>query len=207
MTEAVRKRQRRKDERPAEIMSAALAEFALNGFAGTRLTEVARRAGVSHGTIYNYFETKEALFRALFREHFVQSLGDGPIMDAFGDASFSEILRAILRVAFRQVVHSEAVVLVRILLLEWQRFPDLAEECYRELFAKAEAILRQLIAYGVARGEIAPSRLDESALVLLAPGINAALFGPLSGRDDWEDRAEVAIDAFAETIARGLKAP
>jgi AcrR family transcriptional regulator len=207
MDETIRKRQRRKDERPGEIMSAALQEFALNGFAGAKLTQVARRAGISHGTIYNYFDTKEALFRALFRAHFVEPLGDEQMVDAFGDAPFADILRAILRVAFRQAAHSEAVVLMRILLLEWQRFPDLAEECYRELFGKAEAMLRQLIDYGIARGELAPSRIDDSPLVLLAPGINAALFGPLSGLPDWEERAEIAIDAFAESFVRGLRKP
>ena len=55
---------RRKEARPAELMSAALDLFVERGFAATRLDEVAARAGVSKGTLYLYFSSKEELFKA-----------------------------------------------------------------------------------------------------------------------------------------------
>lgn len=61
-------RQRRKEARPAELAAAALALFVEKGFAATRLDDVAARAGVSKGTLYLYFDSKEALFRAVIEE-------------------------------------------------------------------------------------------------------------------------------------------
>src|ERR1700744_2005769 len=59
---------RRKTDRPQEILDAALACFAARGFAGTRMEDIAARAGVTKGTIYLYFENKEAVFKPLARE-------------------------------------------------------------------------------------------------------------------------------------------
>src|SRR5205814_4187837 len=68
---------RRKDARPEEIISAALEVFADRGFAATKLEDVARRAGVTKGTIYLYFENKEALFKALIRQTIVSVIAQG----------------------------------------------------------------------------------------------------------------------------------
>src|ERR1700756_2199725 len=56
---------RRKEERAPEILDAALSCFAEKGFAACRMDDIARRAGISKGTIYLYFESKEAVFKAL----------------------------------------------------------------------------------------------------------------------------------------------
>ncbi|MGH8222755.1 MAG: helix-turn-helix domain-containing protein, partial [Woeseiaceae bacterium] len=58
---------RRKEDRPAEIAEAALAEFSEKGYDATRVDDVARRAGVSKGLLYLYFRTKEELFKAVVR--------------------------------------------------------------------------------------------------------------------------------------------
>jgi AcrR family transcriptional regulator len=55
------------DKREA-ILEAALHLFVERGFYGTAVPEVARRARVAAGTIYNYFPSKEALVNALFRK-------------------------------------------------------------------------------------------------------------------------------------------
>src|SRR5215831_19824104 len=60
--------ERRKEARPAEIVAAALQLFSDRGFAATRLDDVATVAGVSKGTVYLYFESKEQLFEAVVRE-------------------------------------------------------------------------------------------------------------------------------------------
>src|SRR6185295_3888359 len=59
---------RRKDARPQEILEAALFIFAQKGFAAARMEDIGERAGVSKGTIYLYFESKEAVFKALLHE-------------------------------------------------------------------------------------------------------------------------------------------
>src|SRR6478735_4584505 len=60
--------QRRKDARPPEILDAALAVFAQKGFAATKLDDIAAKAGITKGTIYLYFDSKQALFEALARQ-------------------------------------------------------------------------------------------------------------------------------------------
>src|SRR6266498_3151717 len=62
------------EARPADILKAALDAFVENGFAATRLEDVAQRAGVSKGTLYLYFENKEALFKAAVRENILPYL-------------------------------------------------------------------------------------------------------------------------------------
>ncbi|HEX5737246.1 MAG TPA: helix-turn-helix domain-containing protein, partial [Hydrogenophaga sp.] len=63
------RRSRRKEARPGELLDAALALFVEKGFAATRVEEVAARAGVSKGTLFIYFPSKEELFKAVVREN------------------------------------------------------------------------------------------------------------------------------------------
>ena len=66
--------ERRKQERPAELLAAALELFTERGYAATRLDDVARRAGVSKGTVYLYYSSKEELFKAVILEGLVPVL-------------------------------------------------------------------------------------------------------------------------------------
>src|ERR1700741_860307 len=62
------KRERRKEARPGELLNAALDLFVEKGYAATRAEEVAKRAGVSKGTLFLYFSSKEELFKAVVRD-------------------------------------------------------------------------------------------------------------------------------------------
>src|ERR1700722_19398693 len=73
---------RRKDARPGEIVAASLACFAERGFAATRLEDVARRAGVTKGTLYLYFSNKEELFKAVVRQAVVANIVRGEALVA-----------------------------------------------------------------------------------------------------------------------------
>src|SRR6476646_4708347 len=76
-------RDRRKAERRDAILSAALDEFSAQGYAATRLDDVAKRAGVAKGTIYLYFRDKEALFQELVRTMLTPVVGS---IEALRDA-------------------------------------------------------------------------------------------------------------------------
>jgi AcrR family transcriptional regulator len=69
--------ERRKDARPSELTAAALELFVEKGFAATRLEDVAARAGVSKGTLYLYFDSKEELFKAVIQSAVVPVLAQG----------------------------------------------------------------------------------------------------------------------------------
>ena len=88
--------ERRKDARPQELLAAALDLFVERGFASTRLEDVAKRAGVSKGTLYLYFENKQELFKAVVRDNIVHSIGEAEDSMAASDASSGELLRSLM---------------------------------------------------------------------------------------------------------------
>src|SRR5689334_23527888 len=84
---------RRKAERPAEIVAAALSVFAEKGFAAARLDEIAARAGVSKGALYLYFETKEEIFRAVVEQAIAPNIQVIRAMVTAHPGPFPELLR------------------------------------------------------------------------------------------------------------------
>src|SRR5262245_33517236 len=88
--------ERRKEARPAELLSAALDLFVEKGYAGTRLDDVAARAGVSKGTLYLYFQNKEELFKAVVRENIVTALVETAQEMRDFDGPTAELLRNLI---------------------------------------------------------------------------------------------------------------
>src|SRR5258706_6679077 len=95
--------QRRKDARPEEIVAAALEVFVERGFAATKLEDVARRAGVTKGTIYLYFENKEALFKAVVRETIVPVIAKGEVIAQAFTVSARDLFEKLVREYWRLV--------------------------------------------------------------------------------------------------------
>src|SRR5882724_12892146 len=94
---------RRKDARPGEIVAAALDVFVERGFAAAKLADVARRAGVTKGTIYLYFENKEALFKAVVRETIVPVIAQGEELSKSFTGSARDLLERLVREYWRLV--------------------------------------------------------------------------------------------------------
>jgi AcrR family transcriptional regulator len=179
-----RGRKRRKDARPAELVAAGLQEFALKGFAATRLEDVAKRAGVVKGTIYRYFSDKESLFKAAVQS---RSL---PVLDrieGFIDAypgTTRQLLHQVLRTIYADLVDSDLRILMRIMISEGQNFPEITEFYHREVMAKARAILDRIVARGIARGEVRPSAATDLAMVMMAPAVMATIWRMTFDRHD-----------------------
>ena len=95
--------QRRKEARPGEIVAAALEVFVEHGFAAAKLADVARRAGVTKGTLYLYFDSKEALFKAVVRETIVPVIAQGEALARSFTGSARELLERLVREYWRLV--------------------------------------------------------------------------------------------------------
>jgi AcrR family transcriptional regulator len=122
---------RRKEARPKEILDAALAVFAQKGFSAARMEDISRRAGVTKGTIYLYFENKEALFKALVRESLAPTI-QGVIEQAKSyDGPSRDLLVLVLSTVGSFIRTSDRVVLPKIVIAEAGNFPELAR-FYRE---------------------------------------------------------------------------
>lgn len=185
---------RRKDERPAEIMNAALKEFSINGFAGTRLDDVARRAGICKGTIYLYFKSKEDLFEEVVRDRILPYLDQIEAIGENVEGSASDILRQQLKIIYKELVSTDTRFIPKLMIGEGNRFPDLAEFYFREVISRMHKQLRNVIERGVASGEFRPQALHWKLQAILSPALSAAMW-----RTVFEQFDPLEIDAFLET--------
>lgn len=139
-------------ERRAAIVAAGLEEFTAKGFAATRLDDVARRAGVAKGTIYLHFKDKDALFQELVRTALgplIVRISNPPI--GVGGGSARAAMEALAETFAREVIGTRRADIVRMIIAEGTRFPQLAEFYYREVIAHGIAGMGKLIEYGIAR--------------------------------------------------------
>jgi AcrR family transcriptional regulator len=160
---------RRKEDRPAEITAAALAEFSAKGYDAARVDDVAKRAGVSKGLLYLYFRTKEELFKAVIRNFVsprVQALASN-IRDT--ELSAEEFLRGPFLDFAKQIPKSPARVLVRLIVAEGAKHPDLIAFYWENVVVHGLNAMRSLIERGVKSGEFRKSALDEFPQMLIMP--------------------------------------
>ena len=181
-----------KEGRPQEILAAAFEEFAANGYAAARLEDVAKRGGIAKGTIYLYFKDKEGLFRAVVRSviHpvFEQLV---PFVAAF-PGSAEELLCELLARQYTHVVNNEkARAILRLLIAESGKFPQLADIFHLEIIGPGVAAMRQVLAKGEASGEFRKSRVKDFPQIVVAPGVLATVWRLVFG-----ERNQLNLQAF-----------
>ena len=130
------KYQRRKEDRPREIADAAFKMFAEKGYAATRIDDVAKRAGVSKGLTYLYYKTKEDLFKAVVKNVVVRRVESliGNVEST--ELSSEEFLRGPLLDFMKQVPGSPIAIVIRLLISEGPRHPDLVNYYYENVVAR-----------------------------------------------------------------------
>lgn len=196
---------RRKADRPREITSAALAAFADKGFAATRVTDVARRAGVSKGLLYRYFRTKEELFKAVVRSFISPRVESLRQEIESTELSAEEYLRGPFLAFAKQLPQSPARVLVRLMIVEGARYPELTAWYRDNVIAHGLAALRHLIERGVNTGEFRESALDEFPHLLVAPVLFSVIWTLVFDRHERLDTDRL-IEGFVELVLQAIKA-
>jgi AcrR family transcriptional regulator len=196
---------RRRDERPAEILEAALAVFADRGYAATRMEDIARRAGVTKGTIYLYFESKDAVFRSLVQESIGKTIGGLLTAVSQYEGPSSDLLQRVLRGIGSFIRTSDRVVLPKIIVAEAGNFPSLAEFYRREVIDKGLALLQSVIARGIARGEFREIPPEHAARLCIAPLLLAAFWRTTFATFDTDPYdLEGLIETHIDVLLRGL---
>src|SRR5437899_4224976 len=147
---------RRKDARPEEIISAALEVFADRGFAATKVEDVARKAGVTKGTIYLYFENKDALFKALIRETIVPVIAQGEALAQSFTGSARELFERLVREYWRLVGETSLVGIPKLMMAEAANFPELARFYYQEGVTRGHRLMAGVIERGIKAGALRP---------------------------------------------------
>lgn len=165
-----RYRVRRKADRPGEIVEAAFEEFVKRGYEATRLEDIAARAGVTKGTIYVYFENKEALFVSMVtqisREH-VSSLARE--LDAITQTG-PDFMRPFLTLFSARIArHDRMTEVLRLLIAEAPRFPKLVDQHFDEFIAPILARVERWLAEGQADGTLRRSGLVNIPEMILGP--------------------------------------
>ena len=168
-TSTPHKRERRKQARPGELLDAALALFVEKGFAATRAEEVALRAGVSKGTLFLYFPSKEELFKAVVRENVVRHQTEGAEQIARFEGSTAALLEHLMLEWWRRYGATPASGISKLVMSEASNFPDLAHFFQEEVVTPGHAMIGSVLQRGIDRGEFRAIDLDLTVHSVLAP--------------------------------------
>ena len=161
--------QRRKEDRPQEITDAAYDVFARKGYSRARVEEVAKKAGVSKGLLYAYFRSKEELFKAVIRSVVVRRVDALLQAVETTELSSEEFIRGPLLDFMKQVPGSPITIVIKLLIAEGQRHPDLVDFYWENVVARGLSAISGFIRRGVERGEFRETAVTDMPQVVLAP--------------------------------------
>src|SRR3954462_10932854 len=160
--DAPARRGRRKEARPGELLDAALDLFVEKGFAATRSEEVAARAGVSKGTLFLYFPSKEELFKAVVRENISGRFAEwNEEFEAFEGTS-ADMVRYCFKVWWERIGATRASGITKLMMSEARNFPELAAFYQQEVIRPATQLIRRILQRGVDSGEFRPLDVELS---------------------------------------------
>jgi len=199
-------RRRRKEARPAELTSAALDLFVEKGYAATRLEDVAAQAGVSKGTLYLYFDSKEALFKAVVREGLLPALAEAEGLVAGFSGSSDALLREVVSGMWRLIGSQRIGGIPKLVFTEARNFPEIAHFYHQEVILRGTALIRSVVTRGIARGEFRPVDVDATLYVVIAPVLMRMI---------WQHSMDICAEAgvgteayfteYFEIMLRGLR--
>jgi AcrR family transcriptional regulator len=165
---------RRPEARPEELVAAALAVFGERGFRQTTLEEVAARAGVSKGTVYLYFKSKDDLFRAVVKLKVAALLEPAEAMARAHDGSATELLVKLVHRLWAAMAQDDMICLSRLVQAELNHFPEIRRYFFDDVIQRHRRLLRGIAARGVATGEFRPEA------TMLLPRVLPALVSQLN---------------------------
>ena len=147
---------RRAEARPDEVLDAALDLFIENGFAATRVDDIAKRAGLSKGAVYLYFPSKEAIIEALVRRALVPVASNAAaFVESFeGDPRIA--ITTVMTMLAGAVANPRFLAIPKLVVREVVNFPELAAMYRRELLDRALPVMEGLIRRGIDNGYLRP---------------------------------------------------
>ena len=186
------------EERPRQILAAALEVFGEHGLAAARLEDIAKRAGLSKGTIYLYFPNKEELFREMVRQLIVAQL-EGAEREFEGTtSSATESLQEFMRRHWGFIRSPQFAPLFRLIHAEIRNFPDLARFYSEEVISRGHRLVSSIIERGIRAGEFRQIDAAVAARMIMAPLVmhgvwcsHRECFAPVAKKTDDEILDEI----------------
>lgn len=200
-------RRRRKEARPQELLDAALMLFVQKGFAATRAEEVAAQAGVSKGTLYLYYPSKEELLKAVIAHYLSARIAEGAAQAAEYSGPTTALLRGILVDWWTQLYDSPASGVFKLVITEVRNFPEIAEYYHREVVQRAHDLLGGILQRGVAQGEFRDVDIDHAVHSLVLPLVMVCLHQHSLGACtpvDWHLDGRAFIAQHVALVLEGL---
>lgn len=209
MTQTARSQrwQRRKEARPAELLEAALDVFFEKGFAAARLDDIAARAGVSKGTVYLYFDSKDDVFEALV--HAIPEVKIEQLRAVAADRSVpaDQMLRRALSFVGSMLQDERMRKFPRLVIGEGGRFPKIAETYKNTIISRGLAVLSTIIERGIAEGRFRKIDPKHAAYGVMSSVLFSAIWKTTFERfDDQPLDAQAFLDQHIDTFLRGITA-
>jgi len=198
-------RRRRKEARPTELTAAALELFVVKGFAATRLDEIAALAGVSKGTLYLYFDSKEALFEAVIREGILPIVDSAEALAARHTGSSFDLLEAIIYGWWDRIGTTRLSGIPKLLVAEAQNFPEVARFYYENVIRRGRALIADALCRGMKAGEFRQMDVETCIDVVIGPMMTLLVWRRAMAHCLEKQPDERAIlAAHLEILRRGL---
>jgi AcrR family transcriptional regulator len=200
-------RRRLKEARPQQLLDAALELFVEKGFAATRAEEVAQRAGVSKGTLYLYYPSKEELLKAVIREHLSSRIAAGAAAAEKHRGPVADLLREVFSRWWLEVFDSPTSGVFKLIISEVRNFPDIAEFYVTEVIQPAEDLIGRIVQRGIDRGEFDALHVPDVVHSLCLPMVMLCVHKHSIGAcaDHHEDfDPHQFVRAHVDLIVRGL---
>ncbi|MEM9181100.1 MAG: TetR/AcrR family transcriptional regulator [Pseudomonadota bacterium] len=200
------RREQQKEAKRLALVEAALAVFSRVGFAAAKIDDVAEEAGVSKGTVYLYFDSKEQLFEGMVKAKMSPMLNNAPGLVIDPDQSATDRLKQHLRFFYTKVLDTDRRQIMRLIMSEGPNFPDLAEFYYANVLSRGQAMINAIIQQGIESGEFrnmsGHGLMHNVVAGALAAGIWKQVFDRFQPID-----LEAYYDTHLDLILNGLCAP
>lgn len=201
-------RKRRKEARPSELLEAALHLFVEKGFAATRLEDVAARAGVSKGTLYLYFENKNALFKAVVQEGIIPVIAENEAIAAKHSGCSFELLELMLQNWWTKIGQTAFAGIPKLIVAEARNFPELASYYYDNVISRGRALVASALRRGMASGEFRSMEVETTVDVVIAPILMLLIWRySMSCCQGAESDPETYLRIHMDLLRQGLRKP
>lgn len=196
---------RRKEARPAELIAAATDIFIERGFAATKLDDIAKQAGVTKGTLYLYFENKEALFHEVVRQGVVDPLVAAQELVDAETGTATQALANLMRNYVRLLTESKANGIIKLAMAEANNFPDVAKYYLENAVYRARRIFKRVLEAGIESGEFKPINLRYATQLALAPMVYGFMWQhSLLKYEEYNQDPHAYLDSHIEIFLRGI---
>lgn len=203
----IQSRQRRKQARPAELITAALELFVERGFAATKLDDIAARAGVSKGTLYLYFASKEQLFKAVIQQGVVPVMDEGDEMLAQHEGDTRSLLQAMLLRWWELVGTTHLAGIPKLMFSEAGNFPEVAQYYFENVIVRGRGLIRQVLERGMVSGQFRAVDVEAAIDVIMAPLLMLTIWRSSAGSPDCGQQDPVTyLNTHIDLLLNGLLA-